>query len=316
VRTAQPNYRFALAQHGNAANAPNAASADTMQYAIERLNLPQAHRLATGERVLIAVIDSGVDTAHPEIAGQVAGSFDALGSPAPPHEHGTAMASAIIAHAALKGGAPAARILAIRAFGATGSSAEATTLSLLRAIDWAVARGAQVINLSFTGPTDPEVARGLATAAKKGIVLVAAAGNAGPKAAPLFPASDANVIAVTATDAEDKLFTLANRGKHIAVAAPGVDILAAAPGGRYQFSSGTSIAAAHVSAIAALLLELRPDLTPAAVRKILAATATDLGPKGRDDRFGAGLANAQRAVQSLNDGVAQGKPASVSAAAR
>jgi subtilisin family serine protease len=189
-------------------------------------------------------------------------------------------------------------------------------LSLLRAIDWAVARGAQVINLSFTGPTDPEVARGLATAAKKGIVLVAAAGNAGPKAAPLFPASDANVIAVTATDAEDKLFTLANRGKHIAVAAPGVDILAAAPGGRYQFSSGTSIAAAHVSAIAALLLELRPDLTPAAVRKILAATATDLGPKGRDDRFGAGLANAQRAVQSLNDGVAQGKPASVSAAAR
>ena len=83
--------------------------------------------------------------------------------------------------------------------------------------------------MSFAGPSDPEIALALAAARKKGIVLVAAAGNAGAKSPPLFPASDANVIAVTAIDAEDQLFKLANRGKHIAVAAPGVEILAPSP---------------------------------------------------------------------------------------
>ena len=207
------------------------------------------------------MIDSGIDLAHPEIDGLVAASFDALNSTEPPHSHGTAMAGAIVAHARLMGVAPAARILAVRAFGATGASAEGTTLTLLRAIDWAVAHGARIINMSFAGPSDPEIAQALAAARKKGVVLVAAAGNAGAKSPPLFPASDASVIAVTATDADDKLFKLANRGKHIAVAAPGVEVLAPAPDGRYQISTGTSIAAAQVSGIAALAdrAQTRPD---------------------------------------------------------
>jgi subtilisin family serine protease len=314
VRSAQPNYRFALAQQQSRVAGAATTIPEAMQYAPEKLHLPQAHRLATGNKVLIAVIDSGIDTSHPEIAGFVAASFDALNSHEPPHGHGTAMAGAIIAHAALKGVAPSARILAIRAFGASRTGAEGTTLTILKAVDWAVAHGARVINMSFTGPTDPEVARGLAAAHKKGVVLVAAAGNAGPKSPPLFPASDGNVIAVTATDSEDKLPATANRGKHIAVAAPGVDILAAAPGASYQMTSGTSIAAAHVSGIAALLIELKPNLTPEDVRKILLATATDLGPKGRDDQFGAGLANAHRAVLSLTANTARASPESVSAA--
>ncbi len=269
------------------------------QYALAKLHLPQAHRFATGDRVLIAVIDSGIETAHPEIAGFIAGSFDALNSKEPPHSHGTAMAGAIVAHARLMGVAPAARILAIRAFGANGSGAEGTTLTLLRAIDWAVAHKARIINMSFAGPSDPEIARALAAAHKKGVVLVAAAGNAGAKSPPLYPAADANVIAVTATDAEDKLFKLANRGKYITVAAPGVEILGPSTKGSYQLSTGTSVAAAHVSGVAALLLERKPDLRPDALRKILASTATDLGPKGRDSQFGAGLIDAYRAVQSL-----------------
>jgi subtilisin family serine protease len=144
-------------------------------------------------------------------------------------------------------------------------------------------------------------------------VLVAAAGNAGPKSPPLFPAADPNVIAVTALDADDKLLPVANRGKYIAVAAPGVDVLAAAPGGRYQMTSGTSVAAAHVSGIVALIIARKPNITPDALRKILMTTATDLGPKGRDDQFGAGLANAYRAVQSLD---APAPPAQSASAAR
>ena len=162
----------------------------------------------------------------------------------------------------------------------------------------AAANGARIINMSFAGPRDPEIEVSLAAANRKGIVLIAAAGNGGSAAAPLFPASDPNVIAVTATDENDRLFPRSNRGRHIAIAAPGVDILVPAAGGLYQLSTGTSVAAAHVSGIAALLLERNPRLTPQALRKILLTTAKDLGPKGRDDQFGAGLADAYRAVQA------------------
>ena len=295
IGAAQPNYRFTLTQQRE-----QAVSDQLAQYALAKLNVPQAHRLATGERVLIAVSDSGVDASHPEIEGFVAGSYDVLNSKEPPHSHGTAMAGTIVAHARLTGIAASARILAIRAFGEKNTGAEGTTLTLLRAIDWAVTNGARVINMSFAGPSDPELALALAAARKKGIVLIAAAGNAGVKSPPLFPASDPGVIAVTAIDADDKLFKLANRGKHISVAAPGVEVLAPSPNGNYQVSTGTSIAAAQVSGVAALLLERRPDLTPDAVRKILVTTATDLGPKGRDEQFGAGLADAFRAVQAID----------------
>ncbi len=303
VRAAQPNYRFTLQQGAATAGAPRLVE----QYAVDKLDLAQAHRLATGNKCLIAVIDSGVDTAHPEIAAAIAGRFDAVDPRAPPDNHGTAIAGAIVAHAQLTGVAPTARILAIRAFIGT----ESTTLAILRGIDWAVARGARVINMSFAGPQDPEIARALAAARQKGVLLVAAAGNAGPQSPPLYPAADPNVIAVTATDSDDRLLKVANRGRHIALAAPGVDVVLPATGGGYQVSSGTSVAAAHVSGIAPLLLALRPALAPDAVRKILQSTAKDLGPKGRDDQFGAGLANAYRAVLSLRPNAA---PVTASAA--
>jgi subtilisin family serine protease len=307
VRAAQPNYRFALQQMQD-----NAAG--DYQYAVAKLRLPEAHRLATGGSVLVAVIDNGIDTAHPELADVIAGSFDATDRPEPPAHHGTGMAGTIAAHARLIGVAPAARILAIRAFTPSGKADESTSLAVLRSIDWAVANGARVINMSFAGPHDPELALALAAAAKKGVVLVAAAGNAGPKSAPLYPAADPNVIAVTATDPDDKLFIHSSRGRHVAVAAPGVEILAPAPAGTYQITTGTSVAAAQVSGIVALLLETKPGLTPQAVRKALLSSARDLGPKGRDDQFGAGLADAYGAVQALTASPARAPVANVSTA--
>ena len=179
VRTAQPNYRFTLQQGPATAAAP----APVQQYAVDKLDLAQAHRLATGTTCLIAVIDSGVDGAHPEIAAAIADRFDAVDPSAPPDNHGTAIAGAIAAHAQLTGVAPSARILAIRAF----TKSESTTLAILKGIDWAVARGARVINMSFAGPQDPEIARALAAARRKGVLLVAAAGNAGPQSPPALP---------------------------------------------------------------------------------------------------------------------------------
>src|SRR5439155_14781834 len=127
----------------------------------------------------------------------------------------------------------------------------------------------------------------------KGVVLIAAAGNAGPKSPPLYPAADPSVIAVTATDIDDKVFSRASRGRHIAISAPGVDILVPAPEGTYQMTTGTSVAAAHISGTP-LLLERNPKLTPDDIRKILTASAKGLGP---NNEFGAGLVDPAKALK-------------------
>ena len=153
--------------------------------------------------------------------------------------------------------------------------------------------------MSFAGPKDALIERGIAATAAKGIVMVAAAGNAGAKSPPLYPAANPNVIAVSATDAQDRLFAASNRGGHIAVSAPGVDIFLPAPDEKYQMTSGTSFSAAYVSGLAALLLERNPALKPDEVRTILMKTARDLGAPGRDDLFGAGEADAYAAVSAI-----------------
>ena len=128
--------------------------------------------------------------------------------------------------------------------------------------------------------------------------MVAAGGNAGPKSPPLYPAANPDVIAVSATDAQDRLFVASNRGGYIAISAPGVDIFLPAPDEKYQMTSGTSFSAAYVSGLVALMLERNPALKPDAVRAILTKTARDLGAPGRDDLFGAGEADAYAAVSA------------------
>ena len=143
VASAQPNYLFAL-QEDQAT-----AGGDPAQYSLAKLHLPQAHALAKGANVLVAVIDSGVDANHPDLAGSVAETFDAISAAGMPHKHGTAIAGLIAAHGKLLGAAPSARILAVRAFDPRDAGAEGTTFNILKGIDWAASRGANVINMSF-----------------------------------------------------------------------------------------------------------------------------------------------------------------------
>jgi subtilisin family serine protease len=286
----QPNYLYLLMEDA-------AASGNSEQYAPEKLEVPEAHRLATGNRVLIAVIDSGVDPAHPDLAGAIAAHFDPAGEEQP-HAHGTGMAGAIAARGTVLGIAPRAELLTVRAFSSQTQEAEGTTLNIIKGLDWAAEKGARIVNMSFAGPADPRLTGALAKANAKGIVLIAAAGNAGPNSPPLYPAADPNVIAVTATDTHDALFSGANRGKYIAVAAPGVDVLVPAPDSAYQLTTGTSVAAAEVSGVVAMLIERNPSLTPKDVRRILMRTARHLGPSGDQRDFGAGLVNALQAVRS------------------
>jgi subtilisin family serine protease len=271
------------------------------QYILGKMGIDAAHRMARGTRIRVAVIDTAVDQSHPELEGSVSRRFDSIGENARDEDHhGTAIAGAIVARSSLQGVSPAAELLVARAFtgGAAkpGSGAEGTTIHILKSLDWAHAEGARVVNLSFAGPQDRLMSRALLGGSAKGMIAVAAAGNGGPKAQPLYPGADPSVIAVTATDADDRIFVQANTGSYIAVAAPGVDVIAAEPGKRYRFSSGTSMAAAHVSGLVALMLEKKADLDLGSVRAILSETALDLGPKGHDKVFGAGRIDAAAAV--------------------
>ena len=304
VASAQPNYMFTLQQ----SNAEPVAEGESAQYALAKLHLPQAHAIAKGDGMLVAVIDSAIDGRSPDLAGSIAGTFDTLTTPMKPDKHGTAIAGLIAGHGKLMGAAPDAKIIAVRAFDPAGQTVQGTTFNILKGIDWAAAGGARIINMSFAGPSDPAIHRSIVAAHKKGIVLVAAAGNAGAKSPPLYPAADPEVIAVTATTVADTLFAQSNRGRYIDVAAPGDQILVALPGGGYAVSSGTSYSAAEVSGIIALMLQREPTLTPDKVRQILLATANDLGPKGRDSQFGAGLADAYRALAAEKSPLVQARP--------
>ena len=308
VASAQPNYLFTLQQTEAAA-----VEGDPAQYELGKLRLPQAHGMAKGNNVLVAVIDSGIDVSHPDLAGSIAESYDAINdknkaTATTPHKHGTSIAALVAGHGKLMGAAPSARVLAIRAFDPAGKSAEGTTFNILKGLDWAAAHGARVINMSFAGPSDPAISRSLTAAHKKGIVLVAAAGNEGAKSPPLYPAADPNVIAVSATDADDNLLEQSNRGNHIAIAAPGSQIMVAIPYGGYEVSSGTSYSAAEISGVLALMIERKPGLTPDQARGILLSTAKDIGAPGRDPMFGAGLADAYAALMAEDAPVAIATP--------
>ena len=295
IRSAQFNWRYF--HTGDAGR----EGVSIPQYGPRKVHLQEAHQLALGRNVTVAVIDSAVETSHPDLAGAVVRSFDVVGDKdALPDFHGTAVAGIIHSRGVVEGVAPQAGLLAVRAFRTKpGALPETTTELVLAAVDWAVSNGAKVLNMSFVGPHSGQLQELLEAVSRKGVVLVAAAGNGGPKAPPAFPAAFPGVIAVTAVDAADRRYPHANRGRYIAVAAPGVDVLAPVEGGKHELLSGTSFATAYVSGIAALLLERDPTLDAAAVTRLIAAGADDLGPVGRDDDFGAGRVNALSALKSV-----------------
>lgn len=284
------------------ADSSSVLSGDELQYAHAKVELPSAHTLARGRGALIAVIDSAVDDRHPNLKSAITEIYDATGgASSEPDGHGTAIAGIIKATGTVRGVAPGAKLLSVTAFKPRpgGQPAVTTSFILLRALDWAIAQNARVLNLSFAGPNDPLFARAIKAAQGRHAIIVAAAGNNGRGAPPAYPAAYDEVIAVTATDAADQLYANANRGGYIALAAPGVDVLVLDANGGHQFQSGTSFAAAHVSGIIALMLENNPRLSAEEARRALTAAAHDLGAPGKDDEFGAGRVNAHGALRTL-----------------
>jgi len=292
VLAPQLNYSYRHLQGG-------ADPSNGLQYALVKLDVARAQAVARGGGTLIAVIDSGVDQTHPDLRGSVTEVFSGAAA-AGNDPHGTEISGIISAHGIVRGVAPEAKLLDVRVFASErGRPSTATTFNLVRGIDWALSKRARVLNMSFTGPSDSLLEASIKAASAKGAIVVAAAGNGGPQAAPAYPAAYPGVIAVTATDVADRLYSLANRGSYIAVAAPGVDVLAPSGNHAHQIVSGTSYAAAHVSGIVALMIERYPALDADTARLALTSAAVDLGLPGPDDQFGAGRVNAFATLRAV-----------------
>src|SRR5215210_6475586 len=242
-----------------------------LQHSAEELHLGQAHRWATGKGVKVAVIDTGVDLDHPDLRGRVvkAQNFVDRGERSFTSDiHGTAVAGVIAASAnnevGIVGVAPQAEIYALKACWqqpAGAREAVCNSYTLAKAVDFAILQGVQVLNFSLAGPTDPLLGRLIGHALARGIVVVAADGGTPSRD---FPASYQGVIGILGSDDLRGSVAVAGGGKAPStLGAPSVDILSTVPHGSYDFFSGSSLAAAQVSGIAALLLEKSPKLTPA-----------------------------------------------------
>jgi subtilisin family serine protease len=186
-------------------------------------------------------------------------------------------------------------VIAVDAFRRLAGSADvASTFDLVRALDALARRDVRVINLSLAGPDNALLKTTVEAMISRGAILIAAVGNAGPRAKPLYPAGYDGVIAVTAVDKGRNAYRRANQGAHVDIAAPGVNVWTAASISGARPKSGTSFAAPFVSAAAAVLLAERPDLTPVQMAEALSGLAQDIGSPGKDQVFGWGLLDARR----------------------
>lgn len=235
--------------------------------------------------VRVGLIDSGIDAAHPAFAAVALEQRGFAGPRALAGAHGTAVAS-LIANAD-----PDAALFVADVYGgeATGGGAAA----IVSAMAWLAQSHAAVINVSLVGPPNRALEAVIRAALARGIVVVAAVGNDGPAAPPLYPAAYPGVVGVTGVDAHNRVLPEAGRGAQVDFAAPGSDIAAAGPGGRYVTVRGTSFAAPIVAALIARALGAPDPGAAAQAEAALAQEAVDLGARGVDPVYGAGLVGAE-----------------------
>jgi len=248
----------------------------------------------------IGLIDTPVDMKHPALSGQklTSRSFLPAGLKPGAPEHGTAVAALLIGRdgdKSFSGLLPGATLQHANVFHATDDRpAVATVERVVAAVDWLGAGGIRLVNMSLETGSNPVLDFAMSSASANGMILVAAAGNGGKDAPPAFPAAHPDVIAVTAIDADARIYKRANRGDYIDLAAPGVDVWSAKAGGGGSYRSGTSFAVPFVTAAIAIEQSAAPALTAKQLLAKLRSGARDLGAKGHDAIFGDGMLTAPK----------------------
>jgi type VII secretion-associated serine protease mycosin len=291
------------------------------QWALEALHTDEVWRTTKGEGVTVAVLDTGVESDHPDLDGNVLPGKDLVGFGAEPGDrawarHGTAMAGIIAGHGhgagdadGVMGIAPEAKILPVRVILEDGDPARTKARNtrgnaLAEGIRWAADQGADVINLSLgddsaSAHPEPTEDEAVQYALKKGSVVVASAGNGGEKGDHIsYPAAYPGVIAATAVDRNGTRASFSTRRWYATVSAPGVGVVIADPDHKYYEGWGTSAAAAFVSGAVALVKAAHPGLTPAQIKKLLEDTARNAPTGGRDDSRGFGFIDPAAAIKA------------------
>lgn len=286
-------------------------------WGLHKINASSAWDKSTGAGVLVAVVDTGVDYNHPDIAANVVPGRDFVGAstgnpqqaddPMDHFGHGTHVAGTIAAvgnnDSGVIGVAWQAKVMPVRALDDNGQGLDST---LAAAVKYAADNGADVINASWGGSGSSQtIADAVSYAYSMGVVFVASAGNDSDNADNFYPAAYWNVITVAASDPDDQLASFSNWGSKIDVAAPGVDILSLRAAGTsmgtpfydgYTRANGTSMAAPHVSGLAALILSAHPEYSNEDVRQAIRVSAGTAGQKGFDSNFGYGRVDAAAAL--------------------
>lgn len=268
-----------------------AAAAPSDQWQLDFLHAAEANAISEGDGVVVAVIDTGVDGTHPDLTGTLVSGFDfEAGSgdgSVDLYGHGTGVAGLIVGHGHASGIAPRAKVMPLVA---------STASNVPKAFDWAVDHGASVITISQSVEDSDVLRAAVSRALAAGIVVVAAAGNVPVDGAVAAPARYGGVIAAGAVSRSGDWASVSVTGPELVLAAPGDEMVSAAPFGGYIPSKGTSNAAPLIAGVAALVKAKFPNLKGPDIYQRLIATADDKGAPGRDPEYGYGIVNPVKAL--------------------
>jgi len=276
--------------------------AETVPVGVSQVKAPLAWDASRGKGINVAILDTGIDALHPDLAPNVKGavSFVPGQTPADGHGHGTHCAGTIgaaINGSGVVGVAPAASLFAVKVLANNGSG---NWSWLIAGISWCIQNRMRVLSMSLGGQQAPAALETICnTAFTNGLLLVAAAGNDGTQFPIGVPGRYKNVIAVTAIDSANVLAPFSSRGPEAEICAPGVNVLSCKPGGGFQTMSGTSMACPHVAGGAAVVWGAHRFATNVQIWNLLGATADNLGPPGWDPHFGYGRLDVDQAAVAL-----------------
>lgn len=263
-------------------------------WGVDRIDAELAWSQNTGQGVKVAILDTGIDVSHPDLAANIKGGYNVLKprkSPVDDNGHGTHVAGIIAAannNIGVVGVAPEADLYAVKVLDANGSG---YISDIIEGLEWCISNKVQVINMSFGASSDSQSFHDAITKTyNAGIVMVAAAGNSGPGDNTVdYPAKYPEVIAVSATDETDAIASFSSRGPVVELAAPGVAIPSTYTGGGYKTISGTSMAAPHVTGTAALIIKRGIN----GVEKVRSELQNTADKMGSADLYGFGLVDAE-----------------------
>lgn len=273
---------------------------ETVDWGITRVGADKVWESSTGSGFTVAIIDTGIQTDHPDLQDNVVSGYDFVNdreNAMDDHGHGTHVAGIVAAlqnQAGTVGASHTAKLMPVKVLNSTGSG---YVSDVAKGIYWATDNGARIINLSLGTTVDSDVLRKAVNyASSKGVLMAGAAGNdSGTPCS--YPAAYGAVICVVATDSSNRLASFSNVGGELA--APGVSNYSTFLGSTYRYLSGTSMASPHVAGSLAVVGQACPDCSASELRELLRETAVDLGEEGYDIIFGYGLVDLISAIETL-----------------